>query len=76
MSAIASQITSVSIVYLVVCTGADQVKHQSSTSLAFLREIHRWPVNSPHKGPLTQKMFPFDDVIMFELQPREHLKRI
>ena len=25
----------------------------------------RWPVNSPHKGPVTRKMFPFDDVIMF-----------
>ena len=22
------------------------------------------PVNSPHKGPVTRKMFPFDDVIM------------
>ena len=26
--------------------------------------IHRWPVNSPHKGTVTRKMFPFDDVIM------------
>ena len=26
--------------------------------------IHRWPVNSPHKWPVTRKMFPFDDVIM------------
>ena len=42
----------------------DQRKHQSSASLAFMRGIHRWPVNSPHKGPLTRKMFPFDDVIM------------
>ena len=25
---------------------------------------HRWPVNSPHKWPVTRKMFPFDDVIM------------
>ena len=24
------------------------------------------PVNSPHKGPVTRKMFPFDDVIMFD----------
>ena len=40
-------------------------KHQSSASLAFVRGIHRWPVNSPHKGPVTRKMFPFDDVIMF-----------
>ena len=40
-------------------------KHRSSASLAFVRGIHRWPVNSPHKGPVTRKMFPFDDVIMF-----------
>ena len=36
----------------------------SSASLAFVRGIHRWPVNSPHKGPVTRKMFPLDDVIM------------
>ena len=29
-----------------------------------MRGIHRGPVNSPHKGPVTRKMFPFDDVIM------------
>ena len=45
-------------------SGTDQRNHQSSASLAFVRGIHRWPVNSPHKGPVTQKMFPFDDVIM------------
>ena len=39
-------------------------KHQSSASLVFVRGIHRWPVNSPHKGPVTRKMFPFDDVII------------
>ena len=44
--------------------GADQRKHQSSASLAFVREIHRWPVNSPHKRPVTRKMFPFYDVII------------
>ena len=64
MSAIASQIIGVSIVCLTVCSGANQRKHQSSASLAFVRGIHRWPVNSPHKGPVTRKMFPFDDVIM------------
>ena len=40
-------------------------KHQSSASLGFVRGIHRSPVNSPHKGPVTRKMFPFDDVIMY-----------
>ena len=42
----------------------NQRKHQSSASLAFVRGIHRGPVNSPHKWPVTRKMFPFDDVIM------------
>ena len=60
----ASQITNVSIVHLTVCSGADQRKHQSSASLAFVGGIHRLPVNSPHKGRVTRKMFPFDDVIM------------
>ena len=64
MSAMASQITSLMIVYSTVYSGADQRKHQSSASLAFARGIHQWPVNSRHKGPVTQKMFPFDDVIM------------
>ena len=64
MGAIASQITSLAIVYLTVYSGADQRKHQSSASLAFVRGIHRWPVNSPHKWPVTRKMFLFDDVIM------------
>ena len=60
-----SLITGVSIVWSTVCPGAEQRKHQSSASLAFVRAIHRWPVDSPHKGPVTQKMFPFDDVIMY-----------
>ena len=64
MGAMASEITSLTIVYSTVYSGADQRKHQSSASLGFVRGIHRWPVNSPHKGPVTRKMFPFDDVIM------------
>ena len=64
MGSMASQITSLTIVYSIVYSGADQRKHQSSASLAFVRGIHRWPVNSPHKWPVTRKMFPFDDVIM------------
>ena len=64
MSAMASQITSLTIVYSIVYLSADQRKHQSSALLAFVRGIHRRPVNSPHKGPETRKMFPFDDVIM------------
>ena len=64
MGVIASKITSLSIVYSTVYSDVDQRKHQSSASLAFVRGIHRWPVISPHKWPVTRKMFPFDDVIM------------
>ena len=72
MGAIASPITSLTIVYSTVYSGADQRKHQSSASLVFVWGTHRgpvnsqhkWPVNSQHKGPVTRKMFPFDDVII------------
>ena len=64
MSAKASQITSLTIVYSTVYSGANQRKPQCSASLAFVRGIDRWSVNSPHKGPVTRKMFPFDDFIM------------
>ena len=64
MSTMASQITSLTIVYSIDYSGTDQRKHQSSASLAFVRGIHRWLVNPPHKGPVTQKMFSFDDFIM------------
>ena len=50
MSAMASQITSLTIVYSTVYSGAYIKKHQSSASLAFVRVIHRWPVNPPTKG--------------------------
>ena len=62
--ATASQITSLTIVYSTVYSGADRRKHQSSASLAYVLEIYRWPVNSLHRWPVTRKMFPFDDVIM------------
>ena len=64
MGTMASQITNLTIVYSTVYSIADQRKHQSSASLAFMWGIHRWPVNSPHKWPVTRKMFPFDDVII------------
>ena len=65
MGVLVSQITSLAIVYSVDYSGADQRKYQSSASLAFVLGIHRWPVNSPDKWPVTQKMFPFDDVTMY-----------
>ena len=71
MGAMASLVTSLTIVYSTVYSGAYQRKHQSSASLAFVWGNHRGPVNSPHKWPVTRKMFPFDDVIMtFTLESR------
>ena len=57
MCTMASLITGLSNVYSTICSGAVQRKHQSSASLAFVRGIHRSPVNSPHKGPVTQNVF-------------------
>ena len=69
MGAIASQFTSLTIVYSTINSNTDQRKHQSFASLAFVRGIHGGPVNSPHKWPVTRKRFPFDDIIM-------HLRQI
>ena len=81
MTMLASQITSLPVVCSIVYSDVNQRKHQSSASLAFVREIHRGPVNFPHKWPVTRKMFPFDDVIMYvyvssnQLQPNFLLVR-
>ena len=64
ISKIASQITNLTVVYSTVYSDADQIKHQSSTSLAFVLGIGRGPVNSPHKWPVMRKMSPFDYGIM------------
>ena len=64
MGSIASQITSLTVVYSTVYSDADKRKHQSSASLAFVWGIHWGPVNSPHKWAVTQKKFSFDDVTM------------
>ena len=74
MGAMASQIISLTIVYSTVYSGTYQRKHQCSTSLAFVRGIHLWPVNSPHKGPVTRKMFQFDDVIMITLHNKSAIQ--
>ena len=71
MGTMTSLITSITIVYSSVYSGSDQRKYQSSASLAFVKGIHRWPVNSPHKGPVKRKMFPFDDVIMCQKSSTE-----
>ena len=71
--AITSQITGLTIVYSIVYSEADQRTHQSSASLAFVRGIHRGPLKSPHKRPVTWEMFPFDDVIMESLMSIPYL---
>ena len=67
MGAIESQITSLTIVSSTVYSDADQRKHQSSASLAIVWGIQRGPVNSSQKWPVTRKMFPFDDVIIYNM---------
>ena len=69
MRAMESEITCLTIVYSTVYSGADQRKHPNSASLAFVRGIHRWPVNSSHKGPVARKKFSSDDVIMVKCWP-------
>ena len=64
MTTVASHIISPTVVYSTVYSGADEIKHQSFASLAFVRGIHR----NRNKGPVTRKMFPFDDFIMNEAQ--------
>ena len=60
----ASQITGLAIAYSTFCSGTDQWKHQSSASLAFVKLIHLWPVNSSYNGPMTWKMLPSNEIIM------------
>ena len=66
MKATPSEIIGVPSVYSTGRSGADQRIHQSFASLTFVRGIHRWPINTPNKGPVTRKMFPFHDVIMMQ----------
>ena len=68
MGAMASQITGLTIVYSSVYSGADLKKNLKGQSVTGLCEgIHRWLVKSPHKGPVTRKRFPFDDIITYKL---------
>ena len=67
MGAMASQISSISIVCSTVCSAVDQRTHKGSASLAFVRGIHRSPVDSPHKGLVTRKRFQFDDIVMMAI---------
>ena len=76
MSAMVSKIASASIVCSNVCSNADQRKHQSSPSMTLASRIHRSPMNSPHKGPVTRKIFPFDDAIMYDTNDKLYHQRI
>ena len=75
MNAMASQIISLTTVFSTVYSDVNQRKHQSSIFLAFVWGIHRWPVNSPHKRPVTLKKIPFDDVTMVSDSPRECIEQ-
>ena len=73
MSVIVSHISDISTAYSTVCSGSHKEKHQSSASLASVRGIHRWPVDSPRKGPVTRKKFLFYDIISHYLLQKSHL---
>ena len=62
--AMASQITGFSLLCSNVCSGADQREHANSASLAYVKGNQRWPLDSLHKGPVTEKIFPFHEGIM------------
>ena len=64
MSAMACQITGALIAY---STGLFRCRLKKTSKLrvtGLMRGIHRWPVNSMHRRPVTRNIFPFDDVIV------------
>ena len=63
MGAIASQITSLTIVFSSVYLDIDQRKHQSSASLAYVGNSPEADEFPAHMASNTE-MFPFDDIIM------------
>ena len=70
IGAMASQTSSLMIVYSTGYLGADVRKISKIRVNGLVRGIHWWPVNSQHKGPVTRKMFPFDDVIMTNMEAK------
>ena len=65
MTTMASQITSLTVVYSTVYSDADKKQTSKLCVTGLSVGNSPGPVNSPHKGPVTQKMFPFEDVIMW-----------
>ena len=70
MSAKASQITSISTVCSAVCSGAHKRNTKVPRHWPLCGEStgDRWPVDSPHNGPVTRKLFLFDDIIMWSIK--------
>ena len=76
MSMMVSQISGVSIVCSIVCSGTDKKKTSKLRVTGIFKENHRWPGDSLQKGPVTQKMFLFDDVIMVILRMDDVLEEL
>ena len=74
MGAIASQIVSLTIVYLTVYSDADK-KTSKLRVTGLCVGNSPGPVNSPHKWPVTRKMFPFDDAIMYTTEIKQEINR-
>ena len=72
-STMASQITSLTIVYSIVYSGADQKKIKAPRHWSLCREFTSDLWLSPHRGPVTWQMFPFDDVIMLKKRKEKKL---
>ena len=64
MGAITYQISSITVVYLTVYSGADERKHQSSALLAICAGNSPVTGEFPAQMASNAEMFPFDDVIM------------
>ena len=71
MTAMASQITSLAIVYSTVYSRG---KSKRSSKLR-VTGLCAGMVNSPHKWPVTRKMFPFDDVIMDDYKATDQISQ-
>ena len=57
-----------------VPTDLVKISVKEATHMGFHYRIHWGPVNSPHKWPVTRKIFPFDDVIMINAEPRDRFQ--
>ena len=65
MNAMASQITGVLIVLLKHLFRHRLKKISKLCVIGLCESFHRCPVNSPHKGTVTRKVFPFDGIMVY-----------